>query len=267
MPLRTSSAIVARVNPDPLMLHPAKLAAWLMVAAAALAIVNLMVQAAHIWGHDYVFGFGPLLAFTGPRALVHLWVSLLLFGCTAIVGLLTYLRDRRGLASGYWAGLVVLFAFLGIDEGVGLHDNLTLPVRAAFSHVDLLHSGWVLPYGIVLTLIALAYLPFLWTLTLRTATWFSLSGLLYFAGAIACTAFAGRELLQHGDRWSFNYAALVTLGEFLKLSSIATLLYGLLDYLRREFPDLQLRLAQRSGALGDPAKQAPLASPSRNEGT
>lgn len=232
--------------PDPhVALSPAKIAGWLLLADVALTVLNLVVQVAHIWGHDTLFGFGPLFAYTDPRALVHLWIALLLFACAGIVGLLTYLRDQRGLASSYWAGLIVLFVFLGIDEGVALHDVLTLPVRAAFSHVDLLHTGWVLPYGLLLAVVGVAYLPFLWTLTLRTATWLTLAALLYFAGMIVCTALAGRELLYHGDQWSFAYAAFVTLAEAFKQAGIAALVYGLLDYIAREFPELRLGLATR----------------------
>ena len=253
-----------RVTSDSkLTLRPGKVAAWLLLVAAALTVVNLCVQALHIWGHDTVFGFGPLLAFGGPRALVHLWMALLLFNCAALVGVLTYLRDRRGLASGYWAGLIVLFVFLGIDEGIALHDVLTLPVRAAFSHVDLLHAGWVLPYGIVLALVALAYLPFLWTLTLRSATWLALAAALYYVGLIGCGALAGRALLAAGDRWSFAYALYITLGEFLKLAGLATLIYALLDYVARAFPGLQIGIAERTAIAQTPSE--PLAAPSRNE--
>lgn len=192
-----------------------------------------------VWGHDYVHGFVPFADRTfhlSVEATPAAWFSsLTLAACALMLGLIG--RNARTVADRYarhWSALGWIFLYLSLDEAAALHERLSVPVRALSGVGGFLYLAWVIPAGVLVAVIGLAYLRFLRDLPPRTRALFVTAGALYVGGALGLELIEGYYADQMGSRLynpSATRVVLTHIEETMEMAGTVTFLYALLDYL------------------------------------
>jgi hypothetical protein len=72
-----------------------------------------------------------------------------------------------------WLLMALGFLFLSLDEAAMLHEMLAGTARRSLDLSGLLYNAWVIPYGIIMILGGILYLPFLLRLPKPTLALFS----------------------------------------------------------------------------------------------
>lgn len=161
--------------------------------------------------------------------------TLALFVCSTLLAAIATGETRQGgYRPIYWYAFSGIFLFLSMDEMMSIHERLTDPVKALVGETGVFHYAWVLPYGVLVVIIAAASLRFLIHLPRRTALFFILSGALYVTGALGFETLSGYHHSGFGSM-NITYVALQTMEEILEISGTILFLYALADYAERRF--------------------------------
>lgn len=144
----------------------------------------------------------------------------------------------------HWGALALIFIFLAIDEAASVHELLIEPVRALLGTSGALYFAWVIPYGLAVLAVAIAYSRFMLALPRRTALLFLGAALLFVGGAL------GLEMLAP---YRFDWTEPLSMPVFVNLLfeetfemlGSAMFIYALLDYLGRRNARIEFR-------FGDP---------------
>lgn len=194
-------------------------ASLIAVAGAGLAVELLQHGPLPALGEDLVGLFS--LSYEGN--LPTWYSSSLLLACAITLGVIAPSaspRQRR-----YWSLLAAVFGYLSIDEAVGLHEQLNELVHLGGP----LYFGWILPAGIAVLLLGLAYLRFLWQLPAETRRRFVLAGVLYVGGALVMEIPLGLWTEAHGDA-GLGYSLIDFVEELLEMIGATLFLLALLRH-------------------------------------
>lgn len=155
----------------------------------------------------------------------------------------------------YWLGLVIVFAYLAVDEAARLHE---VPSGVIREYLLTFQSGpadvfiptpWVLPAGLAVLVMGALYLRFLFALPRKSALLFAGAGFVYLSGAIFFEMLAWHHRfaiggLDYADHASdVGYVLLTAIEELLEMSGAVLFIYGLLSYMARELPVARIRVA------------------------
>ncbi len=146
-------------------------------AALGVTAASLVAGlAANAGGADWAVALRPWLDADDNGRLPVAFEALCLFGAGLACVLVWH--DGKGTAgtrSGHWAGLAVLFALLGAEKAVGLHELAAAAVSAQYGTFrGGLMGTFVIPAVAVLALLAWAYREFVKSLpaaTIRGLAW------------------------------------------------------------------------------------------------
>jgi hypothetical protein len=145
-----------------------------------------------------------------------------------------------------WPLLGGTFAFLGLDEFGGLHEEFSAPLRAVFhTHGTLLHDAWLIPYGIAAIIIATIVLPTIVKLRGNVRLWLLMAAGLYITGAIGFEMVGGLMAGSPRDA-NFLYGVLVGGSKLLEMSGLATLAYALLTLIEQQYGGFTLMIPQHN---------------------
>jgi hypothetical protein len=136
--------------------------------------------------------------------------------------------------AGYWAVLAFIYLYLSADEFLQIHERMEA-LRSVFQTSGAFYYTWVIPYGIFVLVVALAYLKFLFHLPDRTRSLFIAAGVLYVGGALGMEMVAGLFVDSHLNKLAaegtFTTAVLIAIEELLEMLGIVVFIKGLLSYL------------------------------------
>ncbi|MEQ8266421.1 MAG: hypothetical protein RH982_04435 [Parvibaculum sp.] len=183
------------------------------------------------------------LAFNAEYCLPAWYTSLLLAGSAALLALTTASAARSGENYLFhWAILALMFLGLSVDEATGVHEVAIDPLRSGLGLSGFFHFGWVIPGMALVTLVGLAYLPFLLSQPGRTRLVFFLAGLLYVGGALGMELVGGKLLTLHGEQ-SLPYQIAYCTEEIMEMLGATLFFSGLLGHLKRHYGGAVLLIA------------------------
>jgi len=214
-----------------MVLQPKYVALCLFGVVLALTLLNSVILFFYFYLEDYyVYGFAHLfdLDIEGNvpslySAAAIIFSSLLLFVHAAVSK-----RTNDGMYVS-WLGLAAIMLFLGVDEGVAIHEKLSDLLEEYMDADGFFYYLWVIPYAIATSIIGLVYVPFLLKLPARTRALFLAAGFIFVTGAIGVEVFAAREADLHGE-WTMTYCVLYSVEEFLEMIGIVVFIYALLSH-------------------------------------
>lgn len=221
---------------------PAGIARSLLCIIVIFLFLDLVVIYFHfVRGHRYLRGFIHGFYFDNEANFPSLYSALAILLCSVLlwrIGSTAIEKKRRRWL--HWKFLAIVFAFLALDEFVGIHEYLFYPARESVKNLSLdsgyFHFAWFVPYGIAVMVIAVILLKFFLSLPLRLKILFTLSGLTFLAGAVGMEMIGGKYwadqgwAIDHSDPVDFNYALIVTFEELLEMLGIALFIYPLSEY-------------------------------------
>lgn len=170
------------------------------------------------------------------------WVaSLALVACAAaLAAIARATRQAGGPRVGHWRGLAAAFAWISLDEFVGIHEEMS----NWFDYGGVLYFSWVIPASVLVVLFGAAYLRFLGDLPRHFRRRFVLAGALYVGGALLMELPLGywTDVAGHSN---LVYGMIDLVEESLELAGTFLFLYTLVEYLTT--PGGALRLTRADG--------------------
>ncbi len=150
----------------------------------------------------------------------------------------------------YWAGLSLLFAFLGADEFCEWHERLMVPMRHAFHATGALYFAWVIPYSALVLLFAAGYARFWWRLPAPTRWRFTAAGVIYVGGGIVLEM-VGSKIEQTSGWESLLYNVETMAEEAMEMGGVALFVYAILGYLQQRVGVLRIELRDDRGVVDE----------------
>lgn len=134
---------------------------------------------------------------------------------------------NRGIHRLYWSGLAIGFLYLSADEASSIHEKVR-PVLGGWLHTgDFTDYVWVVLYGPIVLVLALAYLRFLRDLPVDTRRLFLAAGSLYVGGALGMEVVGGLYATFFGSS-NLTYTLLTHIEELLEMLGVIIFVYSLL---------------------------------------
>jgi hypothetical protein len=222
------SAPIVRVEVAPV----AVLRRPLWLATGLVGLLGLAVELWHYLGH-MVSGDPPgdgwietfSLSYEGN---IPTWYASSLL-CSCAVLLFALARAARDARPGppCWYALAAGFAYMSIDEFVGLHEHL----NGGFQLGGLLYFDWIVPAAAVVALLGLLFVPFLRQLPAPVRRRFLLAGAIYVGGAVGMELPLGYWTDRAGDH-NLVYALLDFTEEASELAGVTLFLLALWGHWR-----------------------------------
>jgi hypothetical protein len=202
----------------------------------------------YVGQHDNLFGLSPLFDFNREGNLPAFYSALsLLIVATLFLVIGGYARTHGDRWQRHWLWLGVIFLFLAVDEGVELHGILSQPLRDLGHLSGALYFAWVIPYGILTIIFAIAYWRFWLALPPSPRAQFAVAAGLYILGALGFELLGGIIVSEHGglrtglDTW--QHAITYTIEELLEMSGILLSIHALLHYISDRRITVGVRIA------------------------
>jgi len=234
-------------------LQPKKVALAFFWVVMALTLIHSIVLFFYFYLKDEeVFGLVDIFDFDIEGNVPTLYSTVALLFCAALLAIIA--RSNWEKARGwrmYWLGLAAIFAFLAIDEGVGLHEYLSEIFEKFMEAEGLLYFLWVVPYGIATAIVGLIYLRFVLNLPKPTRTLFVVAGVIFLTGAVGIEMLSAREVDRHSV-YTITYCLLYTFEELFEMLGIVLFIYALLSYIVQETGRLSIIVELPGGATSGP---------------
>jgi hypothetical protein len=214
-----------------------------VMALVVVAGVAVEIMKAH-WGLSGGEGIVPLLSMSYEGNLPTVYTAGVVFSCALLLVIIAAgAKKRAARFVAHWWVLAAGFAYIAVDEVVGIHE-------AAHDLVDLdvggvLHFRWVIPAAVVVLAVGLSYIPFLRGLEPRTCNRFLLAGVIYVGGAVGMELPLGWWTDHHGIH-NLGYGLIDAAEEAMEMLGLNLFLLALVDHLAGE--GLSLRFARGSEA-------------------
>ena len=222
-----------------------KTARWLAVAILFLVVAHVAGQLSRfLLGYDHIRGLVPLFNLE-LEANAPTWFSssLLLVAAALFAVIAVGKRNRGDRYVRHWLVLAIVFVLLSLDEAGKIHELSISVFRGAFQTGGLLYYAWIIPAGIFVLIMAVAYLRFFLDLPGKIRNVVLLAALLYVGGAMGLEMVEGL-LNEQGRYMDPTYTALVTIEETLEMSGVAVLIYGLLSYMRQQEDRIEIAIGE-----------------------
>jgi hypothetical protein len=170
-----------------------------------------------------------------------------LFLLNAGLLLITY-DNRRAVREPdrVWALLSGIFAFLALDEFGSIHEQLNQPMRNAFNLPGIFHFAWVIPYGILASIVGSIVFPTLLKLRPSVRKWFFIAPVVYISGAIGGQLLAAMTHVPVSET-NFLYGCFVAFEELCEMSGLALFGYGLLRLIEQQYGSIAMMLSHHYG--------------------
>jgi len=210
---------------------------------AFLVLTHLTLQAiAILSGHDHLFGLVQMFNLDAEHNLPTLFGGLLFLVSAMLCAILWSAGRAEGRAERAWLMLAYVFGFLGVDEFSVWHERLDALLRSALDPSGVLTFAWVIPYGFLTIVLALAMIPHLRRLEPTTRNYLILAGAIYVAGAIGFEMLGGYVYEGESTTHTWRWVTLTTIEELLEMVGMSLFVYTLLRQIRRRYGGVAVTL-------------------------
>jgi hypothetical protein len=159
----------------PIVFQERRLRRVLLGAAAVVSLLGLAAELIHYRLPAVRWRILPFFSLSLEVTFPTWYSALLLAGCgLALLAIASGARQSGAPFRRHWAFLGLVFLYMSLDEAVEIHEHL----GGLLELHGVLYFSWVVPAGIVVLLLGVAYLRFLWHLPARRGWRFILGGAL-----------------------------------------------------------------------------------------
>ncbi len=202
------------------------------------------------FGQDFFFGFVPLVDLDREGNLPSYYQSCALLFCSILLMVIGIAgkksQDRDWI---YWIGLSLLFAFVSLDESISIHEQLIKPVRKLFNLSGIFYFAWVIPYGIIVALLALVHIRFFFRLPRKVFWLFAAAAACYIGGALGIELVGGYYFSKVHEQLDFNYALITTVEETMEMVGLIIFVCGLLEFIEQRYRQVQIQVGEKGSGV------------------
>jgi len=169
----------------------------------------------------------------GEANIIAWYSSSALLLCSFLLSMITLVKKEQDDYTRHWGALSLIFLYMSVDEAAVIHEMAVKPLRDLFDLGGFFYYGWIIPAGIVVLIVGLAYIKFLLHLPPRTRWLFVVAGIIFVGGAIGLESISGLlDYLYSQARMASDEIVIIfeTIEEFLEMLGTAIFIYALLDY-------------------------------------
>lgn len=226
-------------------------AIYLGITAAFLGLAHCAgLLSTYYFGHDSLKGLVPLFNLDLEQNIPTLFSTVLLLLCSCLLYVIALEtgggKPRRTL----WTLLAGIFLFLAVDEFSTLHERLIGPVGDLLNTTGIFLYAWIIPYGILFIILAVAYSRFIFSVPPRPRRLMLVSCVLYVGGTIGFEMIGGwywtRYLGRYNTDSDWIYGIIVTFEELLEFAGLIAFVYALLVYIETVRGHIKIRLGSQS---------------------
>jgi uncharacterized Tic20 family protein len=209
-----------------------------VLSLAGISVEALSAQFRRNWPVVRIFSLSA-------ESNVPTWYSSsLLLACSFLLAVIAATKKREGARyARHWGALAVIFLYLSIDEASQIHELL----NNLWDLHSILYFSWVIPFGILVLVFAIVYLPFLFHLPPRTRIRVASAGVIYVGGALGVELILGYWADVHGDE-TFGYTLIDWVEESMEILGASLFCSALLEYLGTAVKDLRVSIETGRGA-------------------
>ena len=223
-----------------------------MTRALLLLVLLLALASAVVAFQDYILSkenrsdLKRLIGFFAANHEENLptWFSASLMLISGIL-LATIAMLKRTQGAGYvahWAFLSFVFCLGSVDEVAQVHEATMAPLRGALDVGGFLYFAWVIPGGIALLVLGIAYLGFLRALPAWTRNRVLLGAALFISGGFGLELVGGSYREALGAHKTTGYQLLTTAEETLEMLGLVVFIHALISYVGREFGEVRVSI-------------------------
>lgn len=223
--------------------EPKKVVIFLGAIIICLIVANMMGILSKYYFGSHRFALFNLDSEGNIPTLYSSGAELLCAGLLTIIAIARKRQEKREYL--YWVGLAVVFLYIAVDDGAAIHENIIRPLRTALHTSGFLYFAWVIPFGIFVTVLALIYSRFIFSLPVRTRAMIILAGLIYVGGALGLEMIGGKWATLYGQE-NIAYELITTCEQSLQMVGILVFIYALLSYINSELSDLSFHIGTLS---------------------
>ncbi|HZV98219.1 MAG TPA: hypothetical protein VFF74_04440 [Methylophilaceae bacterium] len=225
-------------------IQPKQLALFLVKIVGLLVLANcLALVAIYHLQDDYLGGFVPLFDLDHEKNLPTLFSTVLLLICSGLLAMIYVGHSQKRQTCRLWLMLAVVFLFLAMDEFVAIHEHISSPIRHLISASGVFFFAWVIPYGVLMLILAAAYGRFVLELPAAPRLLFIIAFVTYIGGALGMEMLGGRYYEMHRSQPTLTYSVLATIEETLEMVGLIVFIYSLMLYIEQVQKGLKLQLA------------------------
>jgi hypothetical protein len=217
----------------------------LLIVVLLLTFASLLGQfSKHVLGHDHLRGFVPLFNVNTEGNVPTWYTSFAILVCAVLLFVIARARKTEGDRYAiYWMILALIFLYISVDEGAGVHDALDFSLPS-IGYVDSAPRYIrMLPVAVLLIIFGLMYLKFLLYLPARTRLLFIVAGTLFVGGAFGMGFVMERYGIRHG--WNnMTLEILAAIEEFLEMIGIVIFIYALMSYMETHVKEIRVRIGK-----------------------
>ncbi len=186
-------------------------------------------------------GVIPLVHLDYERNLPTLFSVILMLQASFLSMTIATRRVRRRVA---WGFLAVIFSALALDEFASIHEELITPVRSLLGSSGFFYFAWIIPYGVVVALMAVGLFRWFFELPTSTRRRLGIAAAVYLVGTLVLEGVGGWHYQSVGDRFDVTFDLFVTAEESLEM--IGLILFGraAAEYLTHDVGLQRVRLAR-----------------------
>lgn len=231
-----------------ILMSPKKITRILALIAAGLTLLSFVV----LLLRPVLGKIVELFSVGGDRSVPAEYSALLMLFCSVLLAVITLAkwRDDRHYVF-HWGVLSLVFLYLFSDQMLVLHnrvsDNLVQPMLDALGYepTGFIRYPWVLLYGPLVIIFALAYLKFWLNLPSRIRLLFLVAGGLFVGGGLIVEMFNARFEDLYGTG-SVVGSAMIHFEELLEMLGPVVFAYALMSYINSA-----LRMEEIIISIGD----------------
>lgn len=214
-----------------LKLRPHKFTLLLGFIALSLLSLNCAVLLAKGLGYEQLGRLVPLFEFGGEMNLPTFFSTLLAIMAAGLLVVITAARKQMQRPWKLWASLAAVFLLVAMDDFIGMHEQLSRPLRDLLDARGMLYFAWVIPYGVLVMLLAGVYGRFVFEMPAHLRNGLLVSATLFLVGALGFEMLAGQlaetRLLEH----PFVDGASTTTQESLEIAGMILFIHTLMRYI------------------------------------
>ena len=170
------------------------------------------------------------------------WYSIMLLAATSLAFLLIAWISRRDQDRmwRYWLALGLMFAAFSIDEQILGHESVGASIDDYFDNGGPFFYAWVVPGMIAVALAALAFIPFIRSLTPSLRARLAIAAGLYVGGALVMEMISGVVAETWGVD-TLGYETTTSIEEMFEIAGVSFFLVILVGEISRLTSEVRLR--------------------------
>lgn len=214
-----------------------------MAAVAVMTVASGVAQGLRRWvASERLQAVLRLFKLSDENTLPAFFSAVLLVACAGVLGLIaTATRRAGGPFVRHWTALALIFAYLGVDEAVEIHELLNEPLRRALHADGFLHYPWVLAGAGAVLAMAVAYWRFVMRLGPNVRGQVILAAVVYVGGAIGAEMVSAKIASDIGTGTAaYGLASLIE--EAMEMSGAVLFFRAMLIHLSEQAGEIRVSL-------------------------